>query len=84
MGYINKYGPRDSRAPSDQRNHQPDAIRHGTKGVGTQFMIVSGVGGGCGEGRCPETFSHLVILEFDLSTQEQRSTNYPCVVEVNV
>jgi len=84
LGYTNTYGPRDSCAPSGQRNYQPDAVRYDAKGVGTQFMIVSGVGGGCGKGRCPETFSHLVILELDLSSQEQRSTNYSWVAEVNI
>ena len=37
------FGPRDSCAPPVQRNHQPDAVRCGMKGVGTQLMVVTGV-----------------------------------------
>ena len=46
------FGPRDSCAPSVQRNH----VRYGMKGVDTQLMVVTGVVI-AGKGRCPGSFS---------------------------
>jgi hypothetical protein len=86
LGYTNTCGPRGSCAPSGKRNCEPDGVRYGVKDVGTQFMmmIASGVGGCWGRGRCPESFSHLIIL-IDRATQARRSiVNYPCVAEGNV
>jgi hypothetical protein len=49
LGCTNKYGLRDSYAPSGQRRCQLIAMGCGVKGGGTQAMIVSEVGGGWGK-----------------------------------
>jgi len=47
LGYTVTCDPRDSCAPSARRNYQPNTMRCGvSKGVGTRFIIVTGVGGG--------------------------------------
>ena len=61
---------------------QPDAMRSDVKDVGTQFMIVSGVGGGWGRGSCPKDFSRLVTLdpvaEMHTGTKEHRVGRVTC------
>ena len=61
--YRSTFGPRDSCSPSVQRNHEPDAVRYGVRGVGTRFMTLTetGVVGGWEKGRYPESFSHLIL-----------------------